>query len=423
MILLRLTFANLCLSPLGSLLTLLLVSLSSASIIVLLLASSQLAQTLSRDAKGIDLVLGAQGSPIQLILSAVYHADIPTGNIRLNDTLRWRDDPRVKTAVPLSLGDSYRGFRIVGTTAEYAPIYGATLRTGRYWDTPMEVVAGASVAEAARLQVNTQFTSAHGLGASGHKHDTQPYRVVGVLKPTGSVIDRLILTSLESVWQLHDEGDPASNHQNSTDSDEQHNASQSDQDGEEDHANHAEDNVQHITAMLLSYRSPLSALSLPREINAAGALQAAAPAMEMARVLQLVGIGLDGLKAFAVVLILIAFLSLFATLYGSLRARRHDLAMLRCLGANRWELLLMLLLEGFLLAFGGILLGVAVGHGTMEAVGYMLANTRGVGFTGRTWLSSETFLLLGLLVVTAAAAALPAIQAYRTDVARTLAAP
>ena len=130
----RLAVANLGLSPLTSAVNVLLMALGTASIVLLLLAGSQLSETMSRDARGIDLVLGSTGSPVQLVLSAVYHADVPPGNIRLGEAERWADDPRVDTAIPLSLGDSYRGYRIVGTTAESAELYGAGLAAGRFWE-------------------------------------------------------------------------------------------------------------------------------------------------------------------------------------------------------------------------------------------------------------------------------------------------
>ena len=141
----------------------------------------------------------------------------------------------------------------------------------------------------------------------------------------------------------------------------------------------------------------------------------------MTRLLNLVGLGLDGLRAFAGVLILTAGFSVFAALYGALKARRYDLAMLRCLGATRTELLWSLLLEGLMLAALGAVLGLALGHGTMELIGRWLAASRGVSATGWVWLPTESWLLLGLLVIGVLAAALPAWQAYRADVARTLA--
>ncbi|MEM8769548.1 MAG: ABC transporter permease [Pseudomonadota bacterium] len=404
---LRLALANLGLSPLTSAVNVALMGLGTASIVLLLLAGTQLAATLSRDARGIDLVLGANGSPVQLVLAAVYHADIPPGNIRQADAERWAQDPRVQTAIPLALGDSFQGFRIVGTSSAYPDLYGATPAEGRFWLNPMEATIGSAVAASVGLTLGDRFAGAHGLVESGQSHESSPYRVVGVLEATGTVVDRLILTSLESVWALHD------NHNHLAHSDARARPPHGEQRDQ-----HAGDD---ITAMLIRYRSPLAAATLPREVNASGSLQGASPAMEISRVLQLVGVGLDGLKAFSWVLIATAALSVFAALYGSLRARRGDLAMLRCLGASRWELLWVLLLEGLLLSVFGVTLGFLIGHSAMEVLGGWLEATRGVALTGWVWLPAETLLLVSLFTVGIFAAAIPAVQAYRTDVARTLA--
>jgi len=424
---LRLALANLGLSPLTSAVNIALMALGTASIVLLLLAGAQLSETLSRDARGIDLVLGAKGSPVQLVLAAVYHADVPPGNIQLREAERWASDPRVGAAIPLSLGDSYRGFRIVGTKQAYADLYGAELAMGRFWSNPMEAVVGSVAAVSAGLAIGSRFAGAHGLVEGGHSHQSRPYHVVGMLEPTGTVIDRLILTSLESVWDLHTEHVPAVSAEQHTDReegrhDDHDHDSESEHEQDSEHVEQSHPNAdREITALLIRYQSPLAAMTLAREVNAAGALQAASPAMEISRLLQLVGIGLDGLRAFSWMLILTAALSVFAALYGSLRARRGDLAMLRCLGATSWELLLVLLLEGMLLSVFGVALGFLAGHGAMELLGGWLESTRGVAFTGWIWVPSETILLLGLFGVGALAAAIPALQAYRTDVARTLA--
>ncbi|MEL7311275.1 MAG: FtsX-like permease family protein [Pseudomonadota bacterium] len=148
---------------------------------------------------------------------------------------------------------------------------------------------------------------------------------------------------------------------------------------------------------------------------------AAAPAVEVNRVLRLIGFGIDGLRIFAWVLIASAALSIFAALYGSLHARRGDIAMLRCLGATRWQVFYTLILEGILLTTAGVLVGLICGHLLVETLAQWLESAQGVAFTGMTWLPQETLLLVGLLLVGIVAAAVPAIQAYRTDVARTLA--
>lgn len=464
---LRLALANLLLSPLTSLVNILLMALGTASIALLILAGQQVSETLTRDARGLDLVVGAKGSPAQLILSTVYHADLPPGNIALADARPWAEDSRVSLAAPLALGDSFRGFRIVGTTPEYLELLNASIARGRVWQQPMQAVIGAAVARASGLRLGEYFSGAHGFSGEGRAHDTQPYRVVGILKASGAVVDRLILTSLESVWTLHGHGEPAAAAHDSEHEDElehrhenelEHRHEDELEHGHEDKLKHGHENeLEHgredkheheleagrepdsehepgeqaahsgeqpdleITAMLLRYRTPLAAMSLPREINAVSALQAAAPALEIARLLQLIGLGMDGLRAFAWVLIVTACLSVFAALYGSLSSRRGDLAMLRCLGATRGELFLALLSEGLLLSVAGITLGYALAHGAMGLLGAWLETSRGVALSPSLWVDGETALLAALLLVSAISAAIPAYQAYRTDVARTLA--
>ncbi|MEM7762674.1 MAG: ABC transporter permease [Pseudomonadota bacterium] len=445
---LRLAIANLRLSPLTSAVNVLLMALGTASIVLLLLVGTQLSDTMSKNARGVDLVLGAQGSPVQLVLATVYHADAAPGNIALNDARQWMEDRRIDQAIPISLGDSYTGFRIVGTLPEFANLYDADLADGRWWSDSLEAVIGAAVADATGFGVGDTFESAHGLVEGGHQHADEDYRITGVLERTGTVADRLILTSLESIWAVHGSGHQDHEHEDEHDDDHEDHDEEHDDDHDREHA-HADDREDHdehdhgdddehasgdaaydvntlrydeeVTAVLLTFRSPTAAVSLPRQINAGGSVLAASPVTEVTRLLGLIGVGLDGLRTFAWLLIISAGLSIFAALYGSLRSRRGDIAMLRCLGATRWEVLVALLLEGLLLTALGVALGFVAGHITVELLGAWLESARGVSFTGVIWLGAETWLLLSLLIVGIIAALVPALQAYRTDVAKTLA--
>ena len=200
------SFAYLRARPLATALNLLLLALGIATITLLLLATAQLEERMGRDARGIDMVAGAKGSPMQLVLSSVFHLDAPTGNIPLDDALALSRHAAVKKAIPLALGDSFQGHRIVGTNHDYPAHYAAQVAAGRLWSAPMEAVLGAEVAAGARLAVGATFAGAHGLAAGGDAHDEEPFKVVGVLAPTGSVLDRLVLTSVESVWEIHEHG-------------------------------------------------------------------------------------------------------------------------------------------------------------------------------------------------------------------------
>ncbi|PIF26231.1 putative ABC transport system permease protein [Acidovorax sp. 56] len=305
--------------PLAAALNLLLLTLGLAAITLVLLVSTQLDQAFERDLDGIDLVVGAKGSPLQLILAGVFHIDVPTGNIPLQEVQDLQSNPLVSQVIPLSLGDSYQGFRIVGTTPDYPAHYRAELAQGALWQQPMDAVLGATVARSVvqpgregEPLVGATFVGTHGLGAGGHAHGDHPYRVSGVLAPCGCVLDRLILTSTESVWLVHETAT----------------------------ADDPEDleilkQEREVTVALVRYRTPLAAVSLPRAINANTSMQAAAPAIEVTRLLRLLGVGADVLRAFGGVLLAVAALSVFIALWNAVRERRFDLAMLRMLGAPR----------------------------------------------------------------------------------------
>lgn len=385
--------------PLHTALSLILLSLGVATIVLLLLVVGQIEERMNRDARGIDLVVGAKGSPMQLILSGIYHLDAPTGNVPLASAQSLATNRLVRKAIPLALGDSWKSYRIVGAGHEYPNHYGATMATGRLWEKPMEAVLGAEVAARTGTGVGTRFAGAHGIGGEGDEHKEAPYAVVGILKETGSVLDRLVLTSIDSVWHVHEE------HQGAHDEAERK-AKQADRE---------------VTVVLLQYASPLAAATLPRQINSKSELQAASPANETARLFRIIGVGAEALRAFAVVLMIAAGLSVFIALYTALEERRYDLAVMRTLGASPRRLFGLLLLEGVVLALLGALIGVALGHLLASLLGLWMQSQQQYPVTGVAWQPEELWLVGAALGVGFVAALLPAWRAYRTDVSRTLA--
>jgi putative ABC transport system permease protein len=383
------SFSYLRARALNSILNVLLLALGIAIITLLLLATAQLEERMRRDARGIDLVAGAKGSPM--------HLDVPTGNSPLKETREIAAHRMVKHTIPLALGDSYKGFRIVGTNHDYVQHYGGKLEAGRLWEKALEAVLGVEVAERAGLKVGDKFIGAHGVGDKpGDEHGESPYLVVGVLSRSGAVLDRLVLTAVESVWAIHDE------HQ-----------------GMDKKA--AAEEEREITALLIQYASPLAAAMLPRYINNNSTMQAASPAYETARLFSIFGVGVDVLRGFALVLILSAGLSLFIALYNALAERRYDLAVMRALGARPAKLMALMLFEGLLLAFLGAAFGLVLGHLLTEALGTMLKSAQQVAVTGFTWVPGELWLVALALAVGVVSALLPAWRAYRTDIAHTLA--
>jgi putative ABC transport system permease protein len=386
--------------PLNTALSLILLALGVGTIVLLLLVVGQLEERMHRDARGIDLVVGAKGSPMQLILSGIYHVDAPTGNIPLAAARELEKHRFVKKSIALALGDSWNGYRIVGAPRAYAEHYGANLQSGRFHDKPMDALLGAEVAARTGLGVGARFTGVHGVGGEGGaEHADAPYTVVGVLAKTNSVLDRLVLTSIESVWQVHEE------HQ-----------------GPEDEADRkALEAAREVTVLLIQYASPLAAATLPRQVNSQSELQAASPAYETARLFRIVGVGVEALRAFALILILAAGLSVFIALYTALEERRYDLAVMRTLGASPAKLFGLLMTEGVVLALVGALVGLGLGHALTSALGAWLAAEQQYPVSGLEWHPEELWLLVVALIVGVMAALLPAWRAYRTDVSGTLA--
>lgn len=427
MTLLGLTFAYLRDRALNTALNILILALAVATLVVLVLASAQLGERFTRDAEGVDLVVGAKGSPLQLILSSVYHVDVPTGNIPTGVLETLQRDPTVARAVPLALGDNFRGFRIVGTEPAYLELYGARIGDGRPWGASGEAVIGAGVARATGAGLGQKFIGSHGLGeAGGSGHEERPFEVVGVLAPTGTVLDRLILTSLESVWDVHGIAhghaeEPGAGHDHAHEGDHSHAA--------HGHAPAPVANASlqtahqdaEVTAILVTYRSPLAAVRLPNFINRQTALQAAVPAVETTRLLSLVGVGVDAARALAGLLLLTGALSIFVALYTALRQRQGDMAMLRVMGARPGQIFVQVVSEGLLLAAAGALLGVALGHAVLAAAIAGFERLRDVGMTAWRFEPAEAWIVLVVLAAGGLAAIIPAFRVFKVDIGKTLA--
>ena len=400
--------------PLATLLNVVLLAVGVATIALVLLLARDFETRLTRDAEGIDLVVGAKGSPLQLILAGVYHADVPPGNIALAEVEKLRANPLVAEALPLALGDSVRGFRIAGVEPAFVAHYGARLAAGALWDAPMEAVLGAEAARATGLAVGATFAGAHGLGEGGAEHGDAPYRVVGILAPTGRAIDRLVLTALESVWAVHEgAGHAVADHGAHTEVDSGPRVGN-------EVGTVADRRGREVTLALVRYRSPLAAASLPRAINANTPMQAASPAYESARLLTVFSFAADILRAFALLLMAASALGLFVALAQALDERRYDLAIMRALGASRWQLVAVILVESLFLAAAGLVLGLLAANLVVASIGAWIPAAAPLAAAAWTWPPAGWALVAVALGAGIISAAWPAWRAYRLDVAATL---
>ena len=379
--------------PLGAALNVLLLSLGLASITFLLLVAHQLSNAFDRDLAGIDVVVGAKGSPMQLILSGVLHLDAPTGNIPLKAVNDLKKNRLVANVIPISLGDNLQGFRIVGTSVDYVHHYQANLAVGALWTQPMQAVLGSITAAKLKLGVGNTFVGAHGLGAGGHAHGDSVYTVVGVLQPSGSVLDRLVLTDSASIWKVHEDNTALDNEDRKIMEDERE-----------------------VTLALVQYATPMAAMSFPRWVNTSTEMQAAAPALEITRLLKMLGLGTDVLRAFAGVLLLTAALSVFIALWSAVRERRGDLALLRMLGASPAKVAALLLCEAVWLGLLSAVVGLLLGQGFAAALAWFLQLDNSLLIGGMVWPPELGLVPALALGVSVGAALLPALGAYRVSV-------
>lgn len=425
MTILSLAWKNLTNRPLSMLLTLVLFALGVGLTSLLLLLNKQLTDKFEKNLAGVDIVVGAKGSPLQLILANMYHIDAPTGNISLQSAKPFLNPkhPLIKKSVPLSLGDSYKTYRIVGTLHDFLGLYNAEIAEGTLWNAPLETTIGATVAERTGLKIGTTFNSNHGLDAEGGEHDEAAFKVVGILKPTGTVIDQLILTATQSIWTVHEhaqaelEGDNAEHHAeippsvnsaNLTDLDDRTALLQA-------------DSTQQITSLLLQFKMRnVQTLNFQRNLNQNTDMQAATPALEINRLYEMMGVGEKALRALALLIIVVSGLSIFIALFNSLKERKYELALMRVMGAGRSRLFLLIVCEGILLSIMGFCIGIALSHGAMQVLAKYMSDAYRYSFTGWMWLTEEWYLLVGAVIIGFLAAVIPAWSAYRQDISRTL---
>lgn len=439
----KIAWKNIWFKPLNTALSIILLTASVAIITLLILLQEQFEKKFSDNIDGIDIVLGAQGSPLQLILSSVYQVDAPTGNIDYAEAKKWMKHPFVETAIPLSFGDNYRGFRIVGTTPDYLTKYGAEVKNGKVFGNNFEVVVGSSIAQKLGMKVGDKFFGSHGDAEEGEVHDHQAYIVTGIASPTGKVVDNLILCNLQSVWAMHDheheEGEEAHDHDHEEhDHDHEAVTDAHDHDHEgHDHNDHAEEAHNHehgheeaaiseegidITAVLVKFRSKMGIVTWPRIIAQNTKMQAASPAIEINRLFSLFGIGLDALRYLAIGIMVISGISIFIALFNTLKERKYEFALLRVNGASRLQLLSLVLIESLLLCITGFVFGTIVGRVALVFISGSSEDEFKMSFNPFEFVwEKEGYLFLLTIFVGILAAVIPAVKAYSLNISKTLA--
>lgn len=413
-----------------AILTILSVALAVALISSVLTLREETRKRFEEEGQAFDLVVGAKGSPLQLVLSSVYFMDNPTGNIPWQVYEQIKNDKEyVQSAYPIALGDNYQGFRIVGTDVGLfdhkwiSPITGEErhpfqIAQGRLFEKPFEAVLGALVAKETGLNIGDSFISSHGFVKlpevlGGHEHEQHPYVVVGILKSSNSPFDRAIFTSVDSVWDIH------SHHE---DKDEEHRSSEKNEDeGDIRYQEWGKDPRSMITAVLVQLQSPALRFQYREMIRESTVAMAATPVEEISKLFeQFLGTAKTVLLAIGYLVVVVSALSIMIGLYLAIIQRRRDLAIMRALGASRIEIFGSVLIEAFWITTLGIFVGYILGGIVSKGVGIFLTQKYGLSVTPFILTSEHITSFATVAVMGLLAGIIPAWQAYKRNIARDL---
>lgn len=420
--------------PLVTALTLVAVALGAALIASVLTLRRETERTFLEESSNFDLVVGAKGSPLQLVLSSVYHLDIPTGNIPYSEYEKLTKDPRITSAIPIGLGDNYRGYRIVGTTDGFfamtrrepgtlKPVPMFAVEQGRLkFEDPFDVVVGSQVAAATGLRIGDKIVGTHGIMAlaGSEAHAEFPYTVVGIMAPSGTSNDRAVFTKLDAVWKIHDREEEI--HRGlfapKTESADAATSATAPAKPGWAFAPTAAKKEREVTAVLVQLKVTGMRLWLADEIKKNTNAMAAIPIDQMQRLyMQVLEPMEKTLLVVAYLVVVVAALSVLTTLYQAAERRRRDIAVMRCLGATPAEVFLVVLLEAFFVSVLGVVAGWLLGHGGVAVAAHHLAANMGLAIS--PWATDRIELsAIGIVAIVGIVAGIvPATLAYRRSAA------
>jgi len=358
---------------------------------------------------GVDLIVGARSSPVNLLLYSVFHIGDATNNITWESYETVASAPGVAWTVPISLGDSHRGHRVIGSTPGLFEHYeyggGRTLEfaSGEPFDDLFDAVIGATVARELGYQTGDSIVVAHGMGEVGFvEHDNNPFTVVGVLAPTGTPLDQSVMVTLEAIEAIHMGG-----------------ATGSGATVPAEQLREMDLTPDQLTAFYVGLNSPVAALRLQRAINTYPdePLQAVIPGVALSQLWSIVGVAERTLAAVAAFVVLTGLVSILTAILTSLNERRREMAILRALGARPHHVFVLLVAEAALVALAGAVIGTLATYGALNMLAPLLEARFGLVLPG---LAPGLYDLAIVGAVTGAAAVLgffPAWRAYRNSLA------
>lgn len=406
--LIRLAWCSLLSRRTTVILTLFTLSLSTALLLGVQQIREQSRQNFIATVAGTDLIVGARSGPVQLLLYSLFHIGSATSNMHWSSHETLASDPRIDWTIPLSLGDSHRGYRVVGTSNDmfrhyrYGDRQALTFAQGDPFDDLFSIVLGAEVARELGYRIDDPVVIAHGSGnTSFMQHRHMPFKVNGILAPTGTPMDRALLVSLQGLEAVHlgwRAGIPLPGLQITP-----------------DQARQRDLTPREVTAVLVGLKSRLHTFHLQRELNnrREDPLTAILPGVVLQELWQVVGVAEKALLAVSAAALLIGITGMLATLLAATQQRQHEVAILRALGCSPVRIALLLLLESLMLTLGGILVGLLLLQTGLTLLQAPLLEQFGMVLSSGSispaqWRLCALVLLLGLI-----SGLLPALQAWR----------
>jgi putative ABC transport system permease protein len=449
---------------LASLLTTISMALGVMLVVAVLVIYNVVHQAFHRGGEGYDLIVGPpKGSNLELVLSSVFYIGQPMTTLPYKVYLDLYENRiggnMVNDAVPICLGDVYEDKRVIGTTSGMFDLKNAEQHNlfefaegDKFTDSEDDwftAVAGATAAKQVGLKLGDSFRPSHDASAkTKHKHGA--FKVVGILKATGSPSDNALFVNIEGFYRVgghagrvgralvddsatskpagaagkaHEPkpSDPPRDMSPPADSANAKPASEADHDEDEHIHDPIPDSVKQVSAVLVCTRNPSDTLPLASLINKGKEAQAAIPTQEISRFFEVVVGKIEVvLLVFAIMIVLVAGIGIMVSIYNSMNDRRHDIAIMRALGARRGTVMVVILLESILLSLGGGVLGLTMGHGLLVLAGPWIAEQANLPLSMLQFQLAELWLVPGLIILASIVGYLPAVAAYRTDVGKSL---
>ena len=434
---------NILSKKLKNFLTIFAIMISVMLIICIQNISAQLSTNVIDNISVYDIIVGKNGSSTGLVLNTVFYYGVPEGNIDISYLEKLQNNKYVKKAVPIGMGDSFHGYKLIGTSPAYfefeegeKEVY--TLKEGRFIQDEQEVVLGSTVAKRTGLKVGDKFKSQHGLGGASeieegeeHHHDTD-YIVVGILNPTNTPNDTVLFTTIESIWEAHGfHHDDEHEHEGEESDHDEHEEEESAHDEEHEETtktlshgvskeSEEEESTKLLTAVLVRTRGLSELNLLYQDLQRDDNVQGIMPTSTLRELLNTFNIAEIVVTLIAGVSVVLSVIMLFITMLTSSIETRKDISILRALGASRKVVFIINVVEMLIIAVIGILLGFVMAHLVIGILGGYVVENYGLNISGMIF-QPEEFVVMGITILLSLVAGIvPAMMVYKTDATKYL---